>query len=328
MSRLWRNIGISLLASVCAVFLIGHSGAQDLQPGRAFRDCPECPEMVVIPAGTFRMGSSTSDYERDLASHPSEPVIIQFLVKLGLPGPIDFAPAELPQHTVNIPNDFAMSKYPVTVSEFLAFVRETGYAPEGDCVLFDRNKVHVNSNNSWQKNGFEQVDRDPVVCMRMKDARAYVGWLNKKMDSGKNSPSPSVYRLPSEAEWEYAARAGTTTAWWWGNQIGRGYANCDGCDGTQSPLQPTPVGTYRANPFGLYDMLGNVWQIVSDCWNPNYDYAPQDGQPWLTGDCSKSVQRGGSFNNGPWSARSASRLGDRIKATTNATGFRVARTIP
>jgi len=128
------------------------------------------------------------------------------------------------------------------------------------------------------ENGFEQIDRDPVVCMRVKDVRAYVDWLNKKIRLREKFRHTNLYRTSSEAEWEYAARAGTTTARWWGDQIGRGNANCNGCDGTQNPLRPTTVGTYRANPFGLYDMLGNVWQIVGDCWNPNYDNAPQGRQ--------------------------------------------------
>jgi len=150
MNSLWRYIAISLLVWVCAPFIVGRSAAQD-QFGKAFRDCRECPEMVVIPSGTFRMGWSTSDYETDRASRPRESIILQFLVMLGLPGPINFAPAELPQHTVHNSRKFTMNKYPVTVSEFVAFVRVTGYFPEGNCVLFHGNKMYVNSNNSWQK---------------------------------------------------------------------------------------------------------------------------------------------------------------------------------
>jgi formylglycine-generating enzyme required for sulfatase activity len=313
---------------VCAVFLAGRSGAQDLQPGKTFRDCPECPEMAVIPAGKFLMGTSIADYKRDLAIRPPEPMFFQFLTMLGLLVDRNFAPAEIPQHQVTIPDDFAIGKYPVTIAEFLAFVREAGYAPEGNCLLFNGTKARISPNSSWMNSGFDQTALDPVVCMRVKDARAYVDWLNKKAGSGKGSASAVLYRLPSEAEWEYAARAGTTTARWWGDLIGLGNANCDGCNGTHNPLRPTPVGTYPRNPFGLYDMLGNVWQIVNDCWNPNYDGAPQDGRPWLSGDCSKIVERGGSFNNDVWFARSASRLWHDTNTTTNASGFRVARKIP
>jgi formylglycine-generating enzyme required for sulfatase activity len=153
-------------------------------------------------------------------------------------------------------------------------------------------------------------------------------WSNERIGHARKSPIPDLYRLPSEAEWEYAARARTTTTWWWGDQVGRGNANCDGCDQPRDPRQPTPVGAYRPNPYGLYDMLGNVLQMVSDCWNPNYNDAPDDGSPWLSGDCSKVVVRGGSFNNGPWFARSASRSWLDVKATDNLQGFRVVRIRP
>jgi formylglycine-generating enzyme required for sulfatase activity len=326
MNNVWRNT-VPLLLLISTVFLAGHSGAQDIRPATTFRDCPECPEMVVIPRGKFLMGTSIADYERDLPLRPTRSMLFQFLTRLGLVVDKNFAPSEMPQHPVTI-QDFAMGKYPVTVSQFVAFVRETGYAPEGNCLLFKRTRARISPSSSWMNTGFDQTPLDPVVCMRVRDARAYIDWLNKKVGSPRGSAPGDLYRLPSESEWEYAARAGTTTARWWGDQIGVGNANCDGCNGTDNPLRPTPVGSFRPNPFGLYDMLGNVWEIVSDCWNTNYDGAPQDGMPWLSGDCSKNVARGGSFSNDPWSARSASRLWQDTNSTDNLAGFRVARSIP
>lgn len=314
-----------LLVSICTLLLETAGAAQDLQPGETFRDCPQCPEMVVIPSGTFQMGSSPSDYQRDLLFRPPENFVNTLMVWLGFPGTRGFPDAELPQHTVTIKQSFAMSKYPVTVAEFVSFVEETGYSPRGHCLIFNSGKPHISSGTSWRSNGFKQVGDDPVVCMRPDDARAYTNWLNRRTGHDPKSPVPDSYRLPSESEWEYAARAGTTTAWWWGDQVGRGNTNCDGCDPSRDPRQPTPVGTYRANPFGLYDMLGNVLQMVRDCWNPNYNDAPDDGSPWLSGDCSKVVLRGGSYNNVAWFARSANRSWLDVKSTDNLQGFRVVR---
>jgi formylglycine-generating enzyme required for sulfatase activity len=328
LNEMRRYCGASLLVAICALLLATQCGAQDLQPGSSFRDCPQCPEMVAIPSGTFRMGSSASDRERDLPFRPTDNIIIRLFVSLGLPDTRGFPDAEMPQHVVTIRYKFAMSKYPITVAEFATFSRETGYSPQGNCLILASGKPYIGSNTSWRQNGFEQVDDDPVVCMRVDDARAYIRWLNKKADYKQELSTPDSYRLPSEAEWEYAARARTTTAWWWGDLVGRGNANCDGCDQPQSPHQPTPVGTYHPNQFGLYDILGNTWQMVGDCWNPNYNDAPDDGSAWLKGDCSKTVERGGSFNKIPWFSRSTNRLWVRINTTDNSLGFRIARKIP
>ena len=135
------------------------------------------------------------------------------------------------------------------------------------------------------------------------------------------------YRLLSEAEWEYVARAGTTTAYWWGNDIGRDRANCNGCGSRWDNRQTAPVGSFTANPFGLYDVHGNVYESVEDCWNRSYEGAPTDGSAWTSGDCGRRVLRGGSWYGYPRFLRSALRLrhtsGDRISIA----GFRVARTL-
>jgi formylglycine-generating enzyme required for sulfatase activity len=165
-------------------------------------------------------------------------------------------------------------------------------------------------------------------------AQAYVGWLNGKVRSrvAASAKGEGPYRLPSEAEWEYAARAGTTTERWWGAAIGKGNANCNGCGSLWDDKIIAPVGSFGPNPFGLYDMLGNVWQWVADCWNESYVGAPGDGRSWTTGDCRRHVLRGGSWMNLPVFVRSAARsrddgAGQYFDAASNA-GFRVARTLP
>src|SRR5262245_7752159 len=153
------------------------------------------------------------------------------------------------------------------------------------------------------------------------DAQAYVKWLSRM--TGKK------YRLLSEAEWEYAARAGTKTAFYWGDEIDKENANCPGCQNQWSKLKTSPVGSFKPNPWGLYDMAGNVWQWVEDCYNDDYNGASTDGTEWTAGDCEKRVVRGGSFGYVPLSAdpRSAYRYGDYKLNRNYNTGFRVARTL-
>jgi formylglycine-generating enzyme required for sulfatase activity len=204
-----------------------------------------------------------------------------------------------PQHEVTINYSFALGKYPVTRDEYAQFASETS------------------ANSEWQSPGFSQTGRDPVVNVSWNDAQAYVRWLSEK--TGKN------YRLPSEAEYEYAERAGTTTAYWWGDSDADlcRYANGDPCNhhGTVA------VGSYPPNAFGLYDMAGNVWEWTEDCWNESYAGAPDDGSAWTSGDCGERVLRGGSWYFNDFDLRSAYR--DRISTGNrdNDVGFRVARTL-
>jgi len=254
------------------------------------KECPDCPELTVIPAGSFQMGSP--------------------------PGEIGRYDNEGPRHSVHIAA-FALATIPVTVAEFAAFVKQTG-AEMGACDWPE--------GASWQSSGIVQSDRQPVVCVSWKDAQAYVAWLNGKVGHG------SPYRLPSEAEWEYAARAGTNSARWWGEEIGQGKANCNGCASPWDNAQIAPAGSFGPNLFGLYDMLGNVWQWTEDCWNDSYQNAPADGRARKDGDCSFHVMRGGSWSNLPAFIRSAARnrggAGDRDHDYSAYTGFRVARSIP
>jgi formylglycine-generating enzyme required for sulfatase activity len=146
-----------------------------------------------------------------------------------------------------------------------------------------------------------------------------VAWLSKI--TGRS------YRLLTEAEWEYAARAGTVTAYFWGDEIGEGNANCDGCGSRWDNRETSPVGSFKPNAFGLYDMAGNVWQWVEDCYDDNYDGSPGDGSAWLSGDCSNHVIRGGSWNANPRNLRSASRTRNTTVGRGGDLGFRVGRTL-
>ena len=261
-----------------------------LKPGGEFKECATCPPMVVVPSGRFVMGSPESESGR-----------------------VD---NEGPTHAVTIARPFAVGKYEITFDEWEACVTDRA-CPRADDSGYGRG-------------------RRPVINVSHENAAAYVAWLSQK--------TKNKYRLLSEAEWEYAARAGSDKARFWGaspDQACR-YANvfnpatrakykdldresfkCD--DGY---VETAPVGSFKPNAFGLYDMLGNVWEWVDDCWNATYAGAPADGGAWTTGDCSKRVLRGGGWYYGPRNARSAKRLKVELSKRGNDVGFRVARTLP
>lgn len=271
---------------------------------REFRECSVCPEMVGIPAGKFLMGSPNQE-----------------------PGRFD---AEGPQHVVAV-RAFALGKYEVTNEEFLTFLRETGYQPAPCNPILGLVWQSPGRGLAYPP-GTVQPPRDPAVCLNWRDAEAYIAWLNGKARARAAPGGPGPYRLPSESEWEFAARAGTTTARWWGEAIGRGNANCNGCGSAWDNKSFAPVGSFGPNPFGLYDMLGNVWQWTADCWNESYAGAPGDGSAWTSGDCRKRVLRGGSWSNLPSFIRSATRIGTDAAGGdfdySSYAGFRVARTLP
>jgi formylglycine-generating enzyme required for sulfatase activity len=161
--------------------------------------------------------------------------------------------------------------------------------------------------------------RQPVIYVSWDDAQAYVAWLSKM--TGK------AYRLLTEAEWEYAARAGTTTAYFWGDEIGKNNANCGGCGSQWDGRQTAPAGSFAPNAFGLYDMLGKVFEWVEDCSHDNYNGAPTDGSAWTAGDCKSRVVRGGSWGINPQYLRAAYRDGVTTGARLSSLGFRVGRTL-
>jgi formylglycine-generating enzyme required for sulfatase activity len=271
---------------------------------REFQECIDCPVMVGIPAGNFVMGSPASEAGR--------------------------FDAEGPQHRVAV-RAFALGKFDVTTAQFLAFLRETGYQPE---------PCNETLTLGWHSpgNGFAYPRSDaepptwPATCVGWKDAQGYLAWLNAKARAANASlgRNASPYRLPSEAEWEYAARGGTTTSRWWGSAVGADNANCNGCGSKADDRVLTDVDSFAANPFGLYGMLGNAWQWTEDCWHKSYVGAPADGRAWLGDDCGKHVLRGGSFDNVPIFVRSAARTagGGKDYDYSSLAGFRVARTLP
>jgi formylglycine-generating enzyme required for sulfatase activity len=230
----------------------------DPAPGSVFRDCPACPEMVVIPAGKFTMGSSAEE-KSWAASHG---------------GGMGAVADEAPQHQVSLPS-LALGKYDVTRGEYATFVRETGY-PAGDGCGSGRAifKWEKDPKLTWENPGVKQTDRDPVVCVSWQDAKAYVAWLNGKVRQKSSASGDGPYRLPSESEWEYSARAGTTSKFYWGDDDAAAPAHAwfnanSGCEKIEGLFcdygQTHPVGAKPPNAFGLYDMAGNVWQWTEDC---------------------------------------------------------------
>lgn len=265
--------------------------------GTAFRDCTECPEMLMMPVGSFVMGSPFNESRREAD--------------------------EGPQRTVKIAQRFALGRYEVTVDEFAAFVRETSYAAAGGCYVWNGSQWLQKASTDWKNPGYAQTGASPVTCVNWRDAKAYAGWLAKK--TGKS------YRLPSEAEWEYAARAGTATPFNTGAFIQPAQANYNstvsyaGSETLLSRAGPVAVGSYPPNAFRVHDMHGNVWEWTEDCYNARYDGAPADGTAWLFGDCRRRALRGGAWSSPPWEVRSAARYpalaADRFAGRV---GFRVA----
>lgn len=270
-------LALALAAGLTAVSPSSSARAMsDYEPGDVFRDCETCPEMVAIPAGSFAMGSPSSEQGR--ADH------------------------EGPQHRVSIPAPFAMGKFEVTFSEW-------------DACLVDGGCGGHRPDDQMRGRG-----RRPVMDVSWEDAQAYVAWLSRK--TGER------YRLPSESEWEYAARAGTTGPYSVGPTIATDQANFGG-DFKHAPTALTvPVGSYPANGFGLHDMHGNLDEWVEDCWHGSYAGAPANGSAWVAEDeCELRVVRGGSWYGGPHMVRSAYRDLDYPSSGFYFTGFRAVRTL-
>jgi formylglycine-generating enzyme required for sulfatase activity len=292
-------------ANAAAIAVPPPVAALSRMPGTVFHDCPTCPEMVVLPAGTFSMGSSLSD-QSWAVSHGASPESVS---------------DESPLHSVSL-RSFALGRYDVTRAEYAAFVRETRYTTRDGCGR-DGEKWNKQAGVGWQNPGFTQTDRDPVVCVSWQDAHAYLSWLN-----GKVTPKPGngPYRLPSESEWEYAARAGTTTLLWWGNDDAGAADHAWYKDNAAGRTHPG--GMKPANPFGLYDMAGNVWQWTQDCYADNYASAPTDGSASETPKTCMRVDRGGSWYYPSWLLRPTTRERNPADYRDPIMGFRVARSLP
>ena len=242
--------------------------------GDVFRDCDHCPAMVVVPSGSFMMGSPPSEEGRD--------------------------DDEGPVHRVSIPSVFAVGVYEVTFEEWDACVSDGVCYPSRD--------------EGWGRG------QRPAINVGWPKVQEYVRWLSR--ETGK------AYRLLSESEWEYVARAGTTTRYHWGDAIGRNLANCDGCGSRWDGESTSPVGVFGANSFGLHDVHGNVAEWVEGCNLDSYAGAPNDGTPNTDGSiwCGTRVVRGGSWDNNPWDLRAANRDGAAFYYFYDYVGFRVART--
>ena len=266
------------------------------ETGRRFRECPACPEVVVVPAGGFMMGSPSGEAGR-----------------LAGEGPV---------HRVEIAESFAVGVHEVTRGEYARFVQATGREAGPSCRVRDGEPGGwiERPGASWRAPGFEQTDGHPVVCVSWDDAQAYVRWLS--------AATGHAYRLPSESEWEYAARAGTDTPRYWGAAAG----SCEHANGAEAwcadgHAWTSPVGTFAANGLGLHDVLGNAAEWVQDCWHEGYGEAPADGRARESGDCRERVLRGGSWRDASARLRAASRYGAASGMRSSAAGFRVLRVL-
>ncbi|WP_303980741.1 SUMF1/EgtB/PvdO family nonheme iron enzyme [Dongia mobilis] len=297
--------GLPIMASASGA-VRGQVETEPPVAGSIFRDCPECPDMVVIPAGRFVMGAPTEDEDR--------------------------RPDEAPVHKVTIAKPFALSTTEVTRDQFAAFVADTGHDMSGDCYLADDKEGRMDQQANWLAPGFAQGGQDPVTCVSWRDAQAYVEWLGDR--------TSAQYRLPSEAEWEYAARAGKRGFFPWdgddladacriGNSFDRqGHTQYPGIEPSQCDdgrIFTAPVGSYAANRFKLFDMAGNVWEWVEDCYAPTYQSAPDDGSAVIGDSCPEHVARGGSWIDGQWDFRFARRYAVDGWGRENIVGFRLAR---
>lgn len=277
--------------------------------------------MVPIPPGSFTMGAAPGEEERENV-------------------PPQYQGWAAPQHLVTFKESFAIGKFDVTRNEFAAFVRDTNYAAGNACwTIADNAQLHRYEHRlvpqlRWNQPGFAQTGKDPVVCVSWNDARAYVEWLSNK--------THRKYRLPTEAEWEYAARAGTLGTRYWGDSpyIACVYANVSGLSKTGTSKYPvskdryfpcreiyratSPVDAFPPNSFGLHDALGNVAQWVEDCWMQGYVGAPDDGSAWLSGNCGGRMVRGGSWDNPPYAVTASNRSWFGTDMRLIIVGFRVA----
>ena len=303
--RLLRHASSAVLMAI-PLSLVGGCRTTDHAPRTELVDCPDCPVMVVVPPGRFLMGSTEGEEGR-----PNGPV-----------------------HEVTIGYRLAVGKFEVTVAQFREFVRESGYEPGAPCIVFT-DKWEAVPGTGWQDPGYGRAPRDdePAGCISWHDAKAYVAWLSRK--TGK------PYRLPSESEWEYFARAGTSTHYYWGDaaagicgrinlfeQSGRrasalSYIPADCDDGHAFAA---PVGSFPPNPFGLHDVTGNVWEWTEDCYAAPYPAGLSDGRSYqVDGNCERRSIRGGGWITSPPRQRPAWRGRDPEALVFSPFGLRVVR---
>jgi formylglycine-generating enzyme len=304
---------LSVASAIWSISLVDREPVSRAEPAPAasqqhpsFKDCAECPEMVALAAGEFMMGSPAGEFERR-------------------------EPEGLPRRVV-IPNRFAIGRFEVTIEQFSAFVAASGMVSGEQC----RKIVGLNGSSarwgepeaSFRQPGFEVTGQHPVVCVSWLDAQAYVAWLRRR--AGK------PYRLPTEAEWEYSARAGTNSSYSFGNDrtqmcayarfadLSSPFGWRSACRSDTAGYGTIPVGSLMPNPWGLFDVHGNAWEWVEDCWTPNAAEIPTDGSALSRPGCETGVIRGGSWAAGSGRSRSASRWPTPIAEHYQHVGFRVA----
>lgn len=302
-----KSLGIVVASALALAVAPAQAQAQSRAVGEVFRDCADCPEMVVIPAGSFMMGSPESESGR--------------------------AGNQGPQRRIVLAQNFAVGRYEVTRGQYAAFVRATGRAA-GDCSIDRGNSGSWERDvgGTWQDPGFAQGDDHPVVCVSWDDARAYTQWLNAATNGG--------YRLLSEAEWEYAARAGSTGAYPWGADVNQGCAYANAADAMARAAFPdwttmtcddgaintSRVGAYQPNAYGLFDMHGNATEWASDCYVDDLGLIPTDGSSYESNGCQYRPLRGGSWATYSLYLSSANRS-PAGGARASTIGFRVARSL-
>jgi formylglycine-generating enzyme required for sulfatase activity len=283
--------------------------AAPVHPGSTFRECSDCPELVVIPPGSFVMGSPDTEPGRGAD--------------------------EAPLRTVAIPKPFAVGRLETTRSEYLAFLKATGRSVQGGCVndRLQKGTWAPDPRGTFRDPGFAQAANHPAICVTWDDAVAYIEWINGRTTGG--------YRLLSESEWEYVARSGSAEAYPWGSSPSDGCADANTADltiGDHNPgwvvascrdgsLHTAAAGSFRPNRFRVFDMIGNVSEWVEDCATSSYDTLPSDGSANRQGDCSRRMVRGGSWGTQVKDYRSANRMRYPISAVDDSIGIRVAKTL-
>ncbi len=297
------------LASASFLALTGHAQDQEVVAPDTFQDCDQCPEMVVMPTGEGTLGVEPFEANTKRGDLPLRKVVLDYR--------------------------FAIGKTEVTRAEYRTFMDETNHQMATDgCNTWGFNRIlgYVKA-HTWHSPGIPQNEKHPVVCVSHFDATAYVSWLAEK--TGK------PYRLPSATEWEYSARAGTRGPWFWG------FANADACDYanigdenfrrnfTYAPvfncndgyLHTAPVASFKPNPWGLYDMIGNAWEWTDDCLHRDKSAVPTHGRPWLEedgGECDRRTPKGGGWVSGTDWARAGAQAADFAVYHSQLLGFRVA----
>jgi formylglycine-generating enzyme required for sulfatase activity len=309
--RLWAAIATVFISVVWgATFLLGNTASltgPQLASLPGFKDCSLCPDMIILPTGEFMMGSPASEN-----------------------GHIDVE--GLPRR-VTVSKRIAIGKFEVTIEQASAFMAETGMNVGGSCQpIIDPSRAVAawgEPSVSMMEPGYKVTPSHPAVCISWHEAQSYVAWLHRR--TGK------PYRLPTEAEWEYAARAGTTTRYSFGNDetslcdyarfadLSSQFGWADGCRSKMASYGTTRVGALKPNPWGIFDMHGNAWEWVEDCWTPNSQEMPSDGSAFSRpGSCETGVIRGGSFAAGSRRVRSAIRAPVRTTKHFYHIGLRVA----